>query len=240
MGQARRVDAPTCSSIFPKNECAAGGHHHECKVVDNRQNTPRLFCREGYSPGRDLAKPEITDHPLSQWLLPGDLLFYTDTTGLLAAVRATMGKYTHVAIVESVGDTIFIIDATQKAGVSRRPFTRSVHGTRPFPAVYRLTTAFDTAATLQRARALIGQPYDNYFLPHNGLIFCSELVYECYRDTDGNPLFTTVRISFRDAEGNVPPYWEDHFQKLGVPIPEGVLGATPTSLTLSPLLQRIR
>ena len=37
---------------------------------------------------------------------PGDLLFFRDTEGMGAAVKESTGQYTHVAMVESVGDTV--------------------------------------------------------------------------------------------------------------------------------------
>ena len=173
-------------------------------------------------------------------LQAGDLLFYVDTEGMGAAVRESTGSYTHVALVAEVGDTVWIIDATQRYGVSRRPLTRRPESSvRPYPDVYRLAIPFDTADVILRARRLIGQPYDNAFLPDNGMMYCSELVYECYRDGDGNPLFEARPMNWRAPDGTMPRYWTEHFQQLGVPIPEGVPGTNPTDLARSPLLQRI-
>jgi len=36
----------------------------------------------------------------------------------------------------------------------------------------------------------------------------------------------------------VPQYWQEHFEKLGLPVPEGVMGTT-TSLSQSKLLRII-
>ena len=58
----------------------------------------------------------------AQWehLQSGDLIFVRDTSGMGLAVQQTTGQYTHVALVERSGDTLFIIDATPTLGVSRR------------------------------------------------------------------------------------------------------------------------
>ena len=166
----------------------------------------------------------------AQQLLPGDLLFYVDMDGMGAAVSATTGQYTHVALVERVGDTVWIIDATQRYGVSRRP----ENSTRPYPDVYRLTIPFDTAAVIARAHALLGLPYDNAFLPDNNAYYCSELIQTVF-DT----LFSSQPMNWRDADGNIPEYWIKHFEKLGIPVPEGVPGTNPTDLSRSPLLRKL-
>lgn len=170
-------------------------------------------------------------------LQPADLLFYADTGGMGAAVRASTGSYTHVAMVESiVGDTVWIIDATRQLGVSRRLLPTQ----QPPQAVYRLAAAFDTAGVLARARSFVGQPYDNAFLPDNGMLYCSELVYECYLDSTGAHLFEALPMNWRTADGTLPPYWIEHFKALGTPVPEGVDGTNPTALSRSPLLRRIQ
>ena len=172
-------------------------------------------------------------------LMSGDLLFYEDTAGMGAAVRESTGQYTHVALVTEVGDTVWIVDATQRYGVSRRPFLRHPDDDRPYPVAYRMSVSFDTAAVIARAKGFIGQPYDDAFLPDNGKMYCSELVYECFLDAVGKHLFEAQPMNWRDKEGNLPDYWKKHFEKLGIPVPEGVPGTNPTDLSRSPLLRKL-
>ncbi len=171
----------------------------------------------------------------AQQLQPGDLLFYMDTEGMGAAVSAATGRYTHVALVESVGDTVWIIDATQCHGVSRRPFPMQPESsTESHPDVYRLTIDFDTSAVIARARSFVGLPYDDAFLPDNNAYYCSELIQAAF-DT----LFPSAPMNWRDKEGNLPQYWVEHFKRLGTPVPEGVPGTNPTDLSRSPLLRKL-
>lgn len=172
-------------------------------------------------------------------LRPGDLLFFRDTTGMGSAVRESTGEYTHVALVESVDDTVWIIDATQKHGVSRRPLSMS-EGEGRRADVFRMDgVCCRIDSVLMRARSFIGQPYDNAFMPDNGAMYCSELVYECYLMCDGQHLFEAKPMNWRDKEGNLPQYWQEHFKKLGMPVPEGVPGTNPTDLSRSPQLRRV-
>lgn len=165
----------------------------------------------------------------------GDLLFFEDTAGMGSAVSESTGNYTHVALVETVGDTLWIIDATPRHGVSRHPISLETSN----PTIYRLTIPFDTSAVIARAKSFIGHPYDNAFLPDNGALYCSELVYECYLDSTGNHLFEAQPMNWRDKKGKLPEYWQKHFEALGMPVPERVPGTNPTDMSRSPLLRKL-
>ena len=189
----------------------------------------------------------------AQWnhLQSGDLLFVSDTSGMGQAVKASTGIYTHVALVEREGDSLFVIDATPTAGVARQKFSIFTSHLSPLTFhLYRLTVPFDTAAVIARAKSLIGKPYDNAFLPDNDAYYCSELIQEVFNGTQASRLqndgtqasrlqFESKPMNWRDKEGNLPEYWIKHFEALGMPIPEGVPGTNPTDLSRSPLLQKI-
>lgn len=171
-------------------------------------------------------------------LMSGDLLFVSDTSGMGLAVQQSTGNYTHVAMVERSGDSVYLIDATLRHGVARRPIG-STFAVRMPVNIYRLTVPFDTVAVIERAHTLVGQPYDDYFLPGNGRLYCSELIWECFLDDDDNHLFPAQPMNWRDAEGRLPAYWVEHFQRLGCAVPEGVPGTNPTDLSRSALLRKI-
>ena len=177
---------------------------------------------------------------------PGDLLFFRDTEGMGTAVKESTGQYTHVALVESVGDTIWIIDATPAHGVSRRPYVYLYKNKQSAPDIFRPENAtYDMDSVLIRARSYIGQPYDKAFLPENGALYCSELIYECflkdysYESGSDRHLFKASPMNWRDANGNLPKYWVKHFKKLKMPVPEGVMGTNPTDLSQSSLLRKL-
>ena len=180
----------------------------------------------------------ITLHPLNE-LKNGDLLFLKGGNDKMAeAIRESTGDYTHVAIVERDStDCLWIIEASSAYGVRRIPKNNWRWG---FYDVYRLNVPFDAAAVVSRAKSFVGQHYDNAYLPDNGELYCSELVYEVYLDSNGKHLFESKPMNFRDHRGRMPKYWKKHFEKLGMPVPEGVSGTNPTDLSRSPLLKRIR
>lgn len=178
------------------------------------------------------ARRADEEAPQGAMLRSGDLLFVSDQGGMGRAVSQSTGSYTHVAMVERDGDSLYIIDATPRLGVARRP----LRDLGRFDA-YRLDVPFDTAAVLARAHVLLGRTYDNAFLPGNDAYYCSELVYECYLDSAGRHLFEAKPMNWRDAKGRLPRYWRKHFKRLGMSVPEGVDGTNPTDMSRSPLLR---
>lgn len=164
-------------------------------------------------------------------LQSGDLLFFSDTEGMGQAVQESTGIYSHVGLVERLGDSIFIIDATPRLGVARRPLSQVID--QPID-VFRLNIPFDTSAVIAHAKSLLGKPYDETFLPDNDAYYCSELIQMAF----GN-LFPSAPMNWRDKEGKLPEYWEKHFKELGIPVPEGVPGTNPTDMSRSPLLRKL-
>src|SRR5574344_1710771 len=126
-------------------------------------------------------------------LKTGDLLFVTGEDNMDKAVAASTGEYTHVAILVCKGDSVFVIDATPRHGVSQRPlaqFISELSADHKSMQAMRLTIPFDTAQVVSLGKARIGLAFDSMFLPDNNAYYCSELVYDCYRSADGTPLFT--------------------------------------------------
>lgn len=173
-------------------------------------------------------------------LQSGDLLFYRNSgwSDMADAISESTGKYVHVALVEvDSADRLWVIEASTENGVQRRQ-PRS-YELSDLSEIYRLTVPFDTTAVLARAKSFVGQPYDNAFLPDNGALYCSELIYESFLDSAGIHLFEAKPMNWRNKKGKLPRYWKKHFKKLGIPVPEGVMGTNPTDLSESPILKQL-
>lgn len=182
----------------------------------------------------------------------GDLIFVCDTTGMGGAIQSSTGDkkdqhvFTHVAIAECSDSGIYVIDATPRLGVSRRTlgeFILSVTGgdpNRPFTQYayyYQVAVPFDTLLLQRRLKSFVGQPYDHYFMPDNGRMYCSELVYECFFDCNGHHLFPVKPMNFKAADGSMPLYWQEHFGRLGTAIPQDMPGTNPNDMSKSPILR---
>ena len=183
----------------------------------------------------------------TQQLRNGDLLFVgipadyslSDST-MGSAITAATGNgdinYIHAAIIEVDGTENYIIDATMRRGVARYPLDtflldfRLHGGALPKLVVKRIANAQLATQGVERAKKFIGQPYDVYFLPNNGAMYCTELVYESYRNADGSPIFNAAPMNFKNADGEYPIYWQQLFQRIGQPIPQDTLGTNPQAM----------
>lgn len=188
----------------------------------------------------------------------GDLVFVgipmnysLDRGSMSEAISAATSDSTglnliHVAILETAADSTWIIDATIKRGVDRHPLDTFIRdftlrdGTLPtFMLMRPDASAAEAEQFVRNAKKYLGQPYDVYFLPDNGAMYCSELVYNSYITPSGERLFSEAPMNFLDKDGNMPQYWTQLFARLGEEVPQGIPGTNPqkmaTEKTLSPL-----
>lgn len=157
----------------------------------------------------------------------------------------------HVAILEVKGDSTWIIDATIKHGVDRHPLDTFIRdftlrdGSLPtFKIMRPEASAAEAEQFVQNAKKYLGQPYDVSFLPDNGAMYCSELVYNSYITPDGEHLFSEAPMNFLDKDGNMPIYWTQLFERIGQQVPQGIPGTNPQKMaaekTLSPIETKLK
>lgn len=150
----------------------------------------------------------------------------------------TSNMTVHVAILEVGKDSTWIIDATIKHGVARYPvdtfltdFTLK-DGSLPELVIKRPRVSGRQALQfVENAKQYIGQPYDVHFLPDNGAMYCSELVYHSYVTSDGKHIFHEYPMNFKSPDGTMPQYWTQLFALLGQEVPQGVPGTNPEAMS---------
>ena len=180
----------------------------------------------------------------------GDLLFCLgDDSPMSEAITTSTSsdsgvRYDHVALFATIDGIPSVIEATSKSGVRVIDWeeflseARSVGG-KPGIDVMRIGEDIDIEAAIGRALAFRGQGYDWYYLPSNGLMYCSELIYESFLRRDGTHLFTAIPMSFRDKDGNMPSFWLELFKGLGMDVPEGEPGTNPNDMSKDPVLRLV-
>ena len=180
-------------------------------------------------------------------LQTGDLLFCSSTSGELskaidqATQTANQTHFDHVGIVEVEKDTVWVMHAAPKKGVCRefiRQFLATEKG-QIIPTVYRLKTNYQKAIpeAIQKAMKFIGQSYNYTYKLHQKGLYCSEFIYEIF---NADSIFTLNPMTFKNHEtGETLPGWINHYQKLGIPVPEGEPGCNPNGLASSQKLQLI-
>lgn len=161
--------------------------------------------------------------------------------------------FDHVGIFAFIDGKPAVIEATPKKGVVATPMEEFMEEARedgggvvvkrlrenclagkeasyPKQCNAKIDSEIDLDECVQRAEEMLGLPYDWSYLPGNGKIYCSELVYESFVDRGGRHIFTARPMNFRDSGGNLPEFWSDLFAKLGEKVPEGIPGTNPNDL----------
>ena len=194
-------------------------------------------------------------------LQTGDLLFQCGTGAMTEAITDATGRdevlnFTHVGILLAAersakrpstaypSPTDSVLEATSDGGVRMTALSEFLDKSemldgRPMVVAMRLRDTAGVAASVARARKALGAPYDYSFRPDNGRYYCSELVYENYRHSDGTPRFTARPMNFRAADNTMPRYWTELFERLGEPIPEGVPGTNPNDMAREEALYEV-
>lgn len=162
-----------------------------------------------------------------------DLIFQiAETTDFSKAItdataQHDMIKIDHVAMVIIEDGKPHVIEASGKDGVILVPLENFL---KKMPAGYivkRVKAKISSLKVINNAKQHLGEPYDWSYLPNNGKMYCSELIYESFVDDKGQRIFHARPMNFRNEKGEMPQFWIDLFKKLGEDIPEGVLGTNP-------------
>lgn len=165
----------------------------------------------------------------------------------------TLRSYSHVAVIEVVDDSVFVIEAVPLKGVVRRPYEEfrnenpdcDVRRVRPeiiaeIAGRQGVTPELVRWSFVERAKSRIGEGYDYVYGPDNRFCYCSELVYDSFIDTAAMPgdchLFAAAPMNFLDADGGLPEFWAGLFEAFHVPVPQGVPGTNPNDMFRSPVL----
>lgn len=145
-------------------------------------------------------------------------------------------NYIHIGILEIEGDSSWVIDATIKHGISRRPLTTFVEdftlpdGKLPRFDVMRLSNNSNASQYVENAKKFCGRPYNSLFSRNTDSLYCSQLVYESYINADGARIFSEGPMNFKNKDGEFPPYWTWLFGVLNQEIPQDKTGILPADI----------
>lgn len=181
-------------------------------------------------------------------LQTGDLVFVAlpldydlkASSDMISAIMASTSdtselNYIHVAIAEVDDDNVWIIDATLKHGVDRYPLDTFLsdftlpNGKYPIFDIMRLEDNLKAKEYVENAKKYVGREYDKYFLPDNDEQYCSELVRNSYKNAD-EYIFSEYPMNFKSQDGTFPIYWQELFDYIGQPIPQGIAGTNPNAM----------
>ncbi len=177
----------------------------------------------------------------------GDLLFQDLDCGPLCdaieEVTPAVGTkhFSHVGMAYVVGDSVYVIEAIDK-DVHLTPLQKFMMretdaGNNPKVIVGRLKPAYSGLNPRAVGFALQqrGKAYDDAFIYNNGRYYCSELIYDAYKEANnGTPFFYLYPMTFKDPKtGKNIKAWNEYFKDLRTGIPEGKPGCNPGSIAVN-------
>ncbi len=182
-------------------------------------------------------------------LEPGDLVFFYDSptetsksfhSAVTSSSRELLSATPyHVALVSAVHPLISLIQAVPSRGVVEQNLIEflTAEGSKKFYRPYSVQLPMSlklTAIRLARLKLTCG--YNDIFSPDcinsNGhqSYYCCQLVAQVYQLAAGWPLFSRHKMKFGGSNGEILPFWREHFSRLGHPIPENQWGTHPALL----------
>ncbi|MCG8330752.1 MAG: hypothetical protein MI974_23850 [Chitinophagales bacterium] len=181
-------------------------------------------------------------------LKPGDILFQDIDCGPFceSIEKVTSGiqgsKFSHVGMLIPKEKGEFTILEAISAGVVETPldsfFIRSFDENNNSKVVVgriKEEHAHLIPKAIDFAKTKLGFAYDEVFDISNDKYYCSELIYDSFKYANNNQaIFQLQKMTYKDPEtNNIFPIWEEYFQKLNVPVPEGQPGLNPGGMSMS-------
>lgn len=189
-----------------------------------------------------------------QKIKAGDLLFQDLNCGDLcnaieAVTKGIDGKnFSHCAIVVQVDDNLQVVEAIgSKVQLSslQHFFARS-GDTNYIKNITIARIASKYQHLLKKATNVaitkIGKPYDDEFVMNDDKYYCSELLYEAFKEANyQKDFFLLAPMTFKDPNTkNYFPAWIEYYKSLNKSIPEGKPGINPGLISRSKKIKIIK
>lgn len=178
----------------------------------------------------------------------GDLIFQDMDCGPLCdAIEAVTKSYngndfSHMGMVYHRNDTLFVIEAAGKAVRLTALEKFSKNTTKPM-YVGRVKKQYQKNIPQAMAFSLkqLGVPYDTEYVYNNGSYYCSELIYDAFKNASKNkPFFTLYPMTYKQPGTNdFFPAWVDYYKQIGKPIPQGQPGCNPGGISTSDKIEML-
>lgn len=175
----------------------------------------------------------------------GDILFQDCDCGAMcdAIEEVTFGvknaRFSHVAMVVNDNDSLKVIEANINGVkmVSLEKFLNRYVNKQgnPMVAVGRLESKYQylIPKAVAYSKTLLEKKYDTVFLLNNDVYYCSELIYEAFKNAHENKdFFKLNKMTFkRPRERKFQPAFEQYYKDIKCDIPEGKWGINPGAIS---------
>ncbi|HLV23440.1 MAG TPA: YiiX/YebB-like N1pC/P60 family cysteine hydrolase [Moheibacter sp.] len=178
----------------------------------------------------------------------GDLLFVGNSSGNLSKAIDEVTQtekntnYSHIALVEKMGNEIWILHAAPQNGserISLKEFIQEEKKDGSIIDIYRIKNKFrpDFDSAIKKAKTMLGKPYNFTYVLSDSAYYCSDFVYHSFQK---DSIFEMNPMTFKNpGEENFNQGWIDFYHNLNMEIPEGQPGCNPNGMAASDKLERI-
>lgn len=187
-------------------------------------------------------------------LQEGDLLFQNLNCGKIcdaieAVTSGVKGKdFSHCAIVVNINDTLKVVEAIgDKVQINSLNtfFERSADtATIINVSIARVKHQFEPMINkaVNFCKKQESMPYDDEFLLENGKWYCSELLFQAFKEANNQKDFFELEpMTFKDPKTKTFfPAWVEYYKQFNIEIPEGKLGINPGLISISDKLKIIK
>ncbi len=184
----------------------------------------------------------------TQQLENGDLLFVGNSAGNLSKAidevtqTDNQTNFSHIALVEKSGKNIWVLHAAPENGSERirlKKFLKTQKKDGSQIEIYRIKKEFhpDFDRALQKAKSMLGKPYNFSYILSDTAYYCSDFVYHSF---ENDSIFEMNPMTFKNpGETEFNPIWVEFYKKQNLEIPEGKPGCNPNGMSASEKLERI-
>jgi len=180
-------------------------------------------------------------------IMSGDLVFRSTSAGGISDAINSVTKnsqqisYSHMGICIVENNNIWVYHAAPAKGVCKelledfcRPDTAFTYTTD----LYRLDISIQSLKEIKtKLDNYLGQPYDSTYIINNEGYYCSEFIYDVFKN---NEIFKLNTMTFKDPlTGLFHDGWIEHYKNLGIEIPEGQPGCNPNDMSKNKKLKFI-
>ncbi|MFV0346017.1 MAG: YiiX/YebB-like N1pC/P60 family cysteine hydrolase [Bacteroidales bacterium] len=182
----------------------------------------------------------------TQKLKTGDLLFQAAGSSSLSQAIDKVTQtdsathYSHVGIAKVKDDgSVVVLHASIEGGtceVSLNDFLNP-KGKTVQTVLYRLKKKWQNTIpdAVIKAEGMLGKPYNFSYVLSDSSHYCSEFIYKAF---EKDSVFELNPMTFKDPKtGEFLQGWVQHYQNLGIEIPEEKLGCNPNGMAASDKLE---
>lgn len=175
-------------------------------------------------------------------LKEGDLLFQDlDSSPLCEAIESVTSGHnnyniSHIGFVIQVNDELKVLEAippeVKLTDLNTFLYRSTDSNNNPKVFVGRIDEKFNYAIpkAVDYCLSKLDFEYDEFFLMNNNKYYCSELIYESFKN---NNIFNLQKMNFKNLNGEKNEIWERYFNELNMMVPQDSLGINPASMSKS-------